>query len=78
MISFNSTVFIVDDEAEFRHALSRLLQSADYEVQTFASAIEFLEAHDPERPGCAILDLAMPEMNGLQVQSSLRANQGVP
>ena len=74
MISSTSTVFIVDDEAEFRHALSRLLQSADYDVQTFASSIEFLEAHDPERPGCAILDLAMPDMDGLQVQSSLRAS----
>jgi FixJ family two-component response regulator len=43
-------------------------------VQTFASSTEFLAAHDPGRPGCVILDLAMPEMNGLEVQASLRVS----
>jgi FixJ family two-component response regulator len=72
MTSFTSTVFIVDDEAEFRQALARLLQSAEYDVQTFASSLEFLTAHDPRLPGCLILDLAMPDMDGLQVQAALR------
>src|SRR5262245_30981225 len=69
-----ATVFVVDDDAEVRRALGRLLRSAGYETRTFGSAIEFLAAHDPEPAGCIILDLAMPELDGLEVQASLAAS----
>jgi FixJ family two-component response regulator len=68
-----ATVFIVDDDAEVRRALGRLLNSATYEAREFGSATEFLAAHDPEPAGCIILDLAMGDFGGLEVQASLAA-----
>lgn len=64
-------VFIVDDDADVRRALQRLLRSAAYETRAFGSAADFLAAHDPGIVGCVILDLAMPELNGLEVQAAL-------
>jgi FixJ family two-component response regulator len=72
-----ATVFVVDDDADVRRALGRLLQSAAYDVSTYATSAEFLTAHDPQRAGCVILDLAMPDMDGLAVQASLAAS-GTP
>jgi FixJ family two-component response regulator len=73
----SATVFVVDDDADVRRALGRLLQSAAYDVRSFATSAEFLTAHDPQRAGCVILDLAMPDMDGLAVQASLAAS-GTP
>lgn len=72
-----ATVFVVDDDPDVRRALGRLLESAAYEVRAFASSIEFLAAHDPQRAGCVILDLALPDLDGLEVQASLTAS-GTP
>jgi FixJ family two-component response regulator len=71
-----ATVFIVDDEASVRQAVARLLRSEGYDVATFASPAEFLVTHDPALPGCVVLDMAMPDLNGLQVQQAL-AERGV-
>jgi FixJ family two-component response regulator len=68
-----ATVFIVDDDADVRRALGRLLRSAAYETRSFGSAADFLAAYDPEPAGCILLDLAMGEFGGLEVQASLRA-----
>jgi FixJ family two-component response regulator len=70
----SATLFIVDDDPDVRRALDRLLQSTGYNVQTYSSSREFLAAHDPTRPGCVILDLAMPDFDGLQLQASLVAS----
>ena len=67
------TVFLVDDEASVLKALARLLRSAGLNVKTFASPQEFLEHHDPHAPGCLVLDVAMPGLNGLDLQRSLAA-----
>jgi FixJ family two-component response regulator len=67
------TVFVVDDDAGLRDALELLLRSVDRPTETFASADEFLEAYDPERPGCLILDVRMPGMSGLALQRRLKA-----
>jgi FixJ family two-component response regulator len=66
-----ATVFIVDDDADVRRALARLLHSEGYQTRTFGSAAEFLAGHDPDPPGCILLDLAMPGPGGLEVQASL-------
>ncbi len=66
-----ATVFVVDDDADLRRALVRLLRSASYDTRAYASSSEFLAAHDPDLAGCVILDLALPGMNGLEVQASL-------
>ena len=69
------TVFVVDDDAAVRKAVSRLLRSAGIAVAVFASPREFLAQYDPDMPGCLVLDLAMPDINGLQLQTTL-GNKG--
>jgi CheY-like chemotaxis protein len=68
------TVFVVDDDAAVLRSLERLLRSEGLKVATFTSAREFLERHDPDSPGCLLLDVAMPGMNGLELQRVLIAD----
>jgi FixJ family two-component response regulator len=71
---FNWTVFVVDDDASVRKALARLLASAGYAVETFASAREFLDrGHHQDTPGCVVLDVSMPGLSGLDLQKELLA-----
>jgi len=65
------TVFVVDDDASVLRALSRLLRANGYDVVPFASPREFLDKHDVNLPGCALLDLSMPDLDGLQLQQTL-------
>jgi FixJ family two-component response regulator len=69
------TVFLVDDDASVRRALTRLIKSAGYEVQAFASARDFLDYRrlSEESPGCLVLDVRMPGLSGLDLQHELRA-----
>ena len=67
------TVFVVDDDAAVLKGLARLLRSAGLAVATFSSPREFLDRHDPDAPGCLVLDVAMPELNGLELQQTLIA-----
>jgi FixJ family two-component response regulator len=65
-------IYIVDDEADVRKALSRLLRSAGYTTCLFGSAGEFLVSGEARfSAGCIILDLAMPGLNGLELQEHL-------
>jgi FixJ family two-component response regulator len=66
-------VFVVDDDLSVRRALQRLLAAMGYEVQTFASATEFLGAASDESAGCLILDVHMPGMDGLELQQQLNS-----
>lgn len=68
------TVFIVDDDPDVCRAVGRLVRGAGYEVREFNSAREFLVAHEPEPPGCVLLDLTMPEVDGLELQQCLAAS----
>ena len=65
------TVFVVDDYAPVRSSISRLLRAAGFAVAAFASAEEFLAQYNPHIPGCLVLDLAMPAVNGLELQRIL-------
>lgn len=65
------TVFVVDDDAGMRDALVQLLETAGLQVESFTSGPDFLTAYDSERPGCLLLDMAMPGMSGLEVQAAL-------
>lgn len=71
----SATVFAVDDEVFILHALSRVLKHAGLRAKTFSSAEEFLAAHDPVQPGCLLLDVSMPGMNGLELQKLLKERQ---
>jgi FixJ family two-component response regulator len=65
------TVFVVDDYAPVRSSISRLLRAAGFAVAGFASAGDFLAQYDPGVCGCLVLDLAMPALNGLELQRIL-------
>jgi FixJ family two-component response regulator len=67
------TVFLVDDDASALKALSSLLRSAGYRIETFSSSVEFLAHHHQSIPSCAIVDISMPDLDGLQLQSKLTA-----
>jgi two-component system, LuxR family, response regulator FixJ len=69
----SATVFVVDDDEHMRSALRRVLRAAGLEVESHASADEFLASWRPERFGCAVLDLQMPGMNGLELQREMNA-----
>lgn len=62
---------VVDDDADVRVALSRLVSSAGYTVETFASGAAFLRSVADHEPDCVVLDLHMPEMSGFDVQRAL-------
>ena len=68
------TVFIVDDDPSVLKALARLMRSAGLNTTTFASPQEFLDNHDQNAPGCLVLDVAMPRINGLELQQAIAAS----
>jgi FixJ family two-component response regulator len=70
---------VVDDVAEVRIALTRLVSSAGFEVETFDSGAAFLRSLDDHEPDCVLLDLHMPGANGFDVQRAMAlAHAGVP
>jgi FixJ family two-component response regulator len=74
MTGETSVVFVVDDDPAIRRALTRLLRAAGFDTRDFPSPEAFLEAHDPATPGCAVLDVAMPGLSGLELQEALTAS----
>jgi two-component system, LuxR family, response regulator FixJ len=65
------TIFVVDDDDAVRTALRLLIKSLGLPVETFASAQEFLDGFDADRPGCLVTDIRMPGMSGLELQAKL-------
>jgi FixJ family two-component response regulator len=73
MSSCAATVFVVDDDLSIRRSLTHLFGATGLNVAVFASAQEFLERYNPSASGCLVLDLAMPGLNGLELQEMLAA-----
>jgi FixJ family two-component response regulator len=71
MASAVPTVYLVDDEPDVLRALSRLLRSEGLQVRSFDDAVAFIAKVDANAPGCIVLDLSMPELDGLAVQRLL-------
>ena len=71
------TVHVVDDDASFLVAMARLLRASGHAVKTYASANEFLAQRNADEPGCVVVDLRMPEVDGLDLQAAL-ARSGNP
>jgi FixJ family two-component response regulator len=67
----NPIVLVVDDDPSVRRSLRRVMESAGFQVETFAGAREFLAAFQPGNNMCLILDVQMPYMNGLELQKVL-------
>ncbi len=79
MSAGSKIVYVVDDEAGMRKALSRLLRSHGFDVRGFASAREFLCAYRREDTACLVLDVTMPELDGMELQRHLtRADVLIP
>ena len=66
-------VFIVDDDESVRRALERLMRSVGFDVRLFSSAQDFLDQGCQNTRGCLILDVRMPQMDGLELQEKLKA-----
>jgi FixJ family two-component response regulator len=64
-------IHVVDDDASFRAAISRVLSVSGYEVAAYESAACFLRSIETARPGCILLDVQMPALSGLQLQQEL-------
>lgn len=72
-------VFVIDDEAAVRDALSSLLRSVGFQVRLFDSAAQFLQRQPRDRPNCLVLDIRLPGLSGLDLQEQLlKANFRTP
>jgi FixJ family two-component response regulator len=64
-------VFVVDDDPSVLRALTRLISAASLEARAYPSPAAFLQSHDPAIPGCLVLNLALPGLDGLELQQAL-------
>ena len=65
------TVFVIDDDPSIRSALERLVASVGLNCETFATADEYLAQMNPAAPGCLIVDMRLPGLNGFELQEHL-------
>jgi FixJ family two-component response regulator len=78
MNSKDHIIFVVDDDSRIREALFELLSSLDLRVVTFGSAAEYIEFPKPDLPACLILDVKLPGINGLDLQSQIADTEHPP
>jgi FixJ family two-component response regulator len=79
MSDANSTVLIIDDDADLRASVGRLLRSLGIDVQLFASISDFLKSDLPDGPTCLVLDVRLPDQSGLDLQRELGStNRKIP
>lgn len=74
MNASDMTVFIIDDDPAVCDALTLMIEQAKLTVKSFKSARQFLDQYDPKMRGCAIVDIRMPEMDGMQLQEAMIAD----
>ena len=75
----DSLVILVDDDPSFRRSTERLLRASGYRIQSFASAIKFLQSRRPDVPACLVLDVRMPGLSGLDLHRELaKAGNEIP
>jgi two-component system response regulator FixJ len=75
-MSERKRIHLVDDEESVRRSTSFMLRTSGYDVDTYGSGVDFLSKVDSAKPGCILLDVRMPEMDGIEVQAEL-AKRGV-
>ncbi|MGZ8144724.1 MAG: response regulator transcription factor, partial [Methylosarcina sp.] len=70
-MSTEPCVFIVDDEYAVRHSLGLVMETAGFAYRAFESAEDFLQNYCPDQPGCLLLDINLPGLNGDELQAEL-------
>ena len=78
MPDVRSIVFVVDDDVSVRESLELLIKSAGWQPETFESAQEFLSRPHPEVPCCLVLDVTLPGLSGLELQTQLANRTDMP
>jgi FixJ family two-component response regulator len=78
MTAEKPVVYVVDDDPSVGKALERLMRSAGHDVRTFTSALDFVRCRNLEAPACLILDVSMPDLNGLELQEYLASQGSAP
>ena len=79
MSDASSTVLIIDDDADLRASVGRLLRALGIDVQLFASISDFLKSDLPDGPTCLVLDVRLPDQSGLDLQRELGStNRKIP
>jgi FixJ family two-component response regulator len=64
-------VFVVDDDARVREGIGELLEALGWQVETFGNAADYAAAVKPDLPACLILDVELPDINGLEFQNQM-------
>ncbi|HEX8272444.1 MAG TPA: response regulator [Longimicrobiaceae bacterium] len=75
MPSATPMVFIVDDDVSVRESLESLIRFAGWQPETYASAREFLTRRRADVPGCLVLDVSLPDLNGLELQKRIAGDR---
>lgn len=78
MTTEDQIVFVVDDDARIREALDELLAAHGIRIEAFSSAGDYIRAQRPDIPGCLILDLELPDINGLDLQRQIAEGDHPP
>jgi len=78
LVDVTSTVFVIDDDISVRESLKRLVRTAGWQPETFASAEEFLSAPRDAGPCCVVLDVTLPGLSGLELQRRLADRTDMP
>ena len=79
MLEVSPVIFVIDDDASVRKGVSRLLRSLGFDVESFASAEQFLARESHQGIGCIVLDVRMPGLSGMDLQDELnRAGHNLP
>jgi FixJ family two-component response regulator len=73
-----AVVFVVDDDVSVRESLELLIRAAGWQPETFASAHEFLARAPSDVPSCLVLDVSLPDLNGLDLQRRIRDRTDMP
>ncbi len=78
MAGSDQALYIVDDDDAVRDSLEALFMASDYNIRTFGTATEFLESYEPNKIQCLLLDVRMPDANGIEVLEQLAEKGELP